>query len=401
MTEHAPASAFAGRSAPSPYPVDPKVHVTDKSLTPEIPGSVRAAIANDVAYARYALETLTKSDVSSPSRNAPSVEALGRDAIAIALGAIGAQSGIHSQVVWRQYQLSATQAERDAFRKHIFTGALGSDPKNPGPMSASSSRAVDLTAQMRQCTGEGYSEAQCCTALATPWLLLDDAKKLAADSAAWNATDQEARDGVLYSALPQRRIAESRASLAGLSTPLFELQNTKAWLAVCAPILQNAPKSLTEFKARFGDYTAGSGWDSELHPVSMAKLAPRRIYRNQAKHISVAESISEACTVRETEVVIERPDGIVDFWSYGPDGKQENHGFFPAKLGVDAVKPTPDSCMGCHYKFDSRRFDIRIPSYKALGLTLRSSRGVPQWVDGSKCAKPGEAIVWHDRPSTP
>ena len=77
------------------------------------------------------------------------------------------------------------------------------------------------------------------------------------------------------------------------------------------------------------------------------------------------------------------------------------HGFFPARLGVDAVKHTPDSCMGCHYKLDSRAFDVRAPSYVALGLVLRSSQGVPQWVDGSACARPGETQVLHVRQPEP
>ncbi len=180
----------------------------------------------------------------------------------------------------------------------------------------------------------------------------------------------------------------------------FEHQGIKAYLAVCVPIVRGAPRTLDEVKARFGHDARGHRWATEYHPISMAKLAPRRIYRSHDEKVSVAESIGEDCAVRETEVIAERSDGVLDFWSYGADGAREMHGFFPARLGVDAVKATPDSCMGCHYKLEARSFDVRVPSFVALGLTLRASQGIPQWVDGSMCARPGETIVWHVRPGT-
>lgn len=39
----------------NPYPVDPRVHVTDKSLDPMAAGSIRASVPNARAYVRYAL----------------------------------------------------------------------------------------------------------------------------------------------------------------------------------------------------------------------------------------------------------------------------------------------------------------------------------------------------------
>ncbi len=386
--------ASEGALPQATYPVDPHVHVEDKALDPTTPGAVKARVLNAVAYARYGVQTLSKDDVE-----------IGEDpsTLATMLGALGAASGVPASRTVSIYALEATDAQSESYRRHLLEGAHGASPDLP--LSPVGRRIVDLETQITACAGPGAREGSsasataeaCCAALAVPWFLLDTASKL--DAASRSTLDTEARLGTLYTALPARRVAEARARAteeSGLQP--FEHQNIKAFLAVCGPIVRHAPATLDELKARYGDFAQSGKWVTELHPISMAKMAARRIYRSRETKISVAESIGEACEVRETEVIVERPNGVLDFWSFGASGARELHGFFPAKLRVDAVKHTPDACMGCHYKLDSRAFDVRAPSFVALGLELRRSQGEPQWVDGSSCAKESETVIWHARP---
>jgi hypothetical protein len=373
------------------YPVARHAQVENKALDDWKPGSIKGRVLNAVAYARYGVQVLS-SDSAAAIPEDPS-------SIARALGALGAKSGITPARLVQLYAAESTRAEREAYRVHIQKGAHGVDASTP--LGRVGERIVDLQKQVNACTASAAGEAQvdaaaCCTALATPWFLVDAASKLAkADKL---ALQQEAGAGTLYTSLPERRIAEAAEGLADAARiQPFEHQNIKAFLSVCSPIVRKSPKTLAELKQRYGDYTKGARWTTELHPISMAKMAARRIYRSLDAKVSIAESIGETCEVRETEVVFERANGVMDFWSYGAEGAQEMHGFFPAKLRVDAIKHTPDSCMGCHYKLDSRAFTVRAPSYHALGLTLRSSQGTPQWVDGSACARKGDAIIWHEK----
>jgi hypothetical protein len=382
-------------NARSVYPVDPRVQVDDKKLDPTSAGSVNARVLNAVAYARYGVQSIANDDGEAVSEDPK--------AVVLALSALGAKSGIAPTRVASLYNIEATAAEREPLRVHVLQGAHGLGSETP--LSSVGARIVDLQAQLRACTRKEPGARQaptaeaCCQALATPWFLLDSASKM--EAPARTAWQQEAVAGTVFSEMPSRRLAEASAE-AGTDTAAklqpFRHQSIKAFLSVCHPIVRHAPQTLVELKTRYGDYAKGERWTTELHPISMAKMAARRIYRSWDTKVSVAESIGESCEVRETEVIVERANGILDFFSYGQAGTQELHGFFPAKLRVDAIKYTPDSCMGCHYKLDSRTFTVRMPSYKALGLTLRSNQGEPQWVDGSACAHKGESIVWHEKP---
>ena len=91
-----------------------------------------------------------------------------------------------------------------------------------------------------------------------------------------------------------------------------------------------------------------------------------------------------------------RTDGPMEFFSYGAKDQQAPHGYFPSAIGTEQVKLTPDSCMGCHYTFDERRFNVMAPSHEALGLRLPVRDGQPQWRDDSGCYRQGDTVVWHD-----
>jgi hypothetical protein len=352
------------------YPVDPQLHVEDKSLDASKPGTVRASVLNAVAYARYGASLLEPEVPASPST------------IAEALVVASRESAIPTATVLRAFAAEASPEAVEAYRVHAVSGARGLPASAPLPIVLR--RAATLHAQLDAC---GADAARCCAALATPWFFLDAWPSLTADARA--ALETHAADGSLHAFIADEALARSA------SQP-FEHQSIKAWLAVCAPIVRHLPATLDELRARYGDYRRDPRYTVELHPVSMAKLAPRRIYRRADMPVSIAESLGEDCAVRETELVVGR--GPLDFASYGADGRREELGYFPAQRGVDAIKPTPDSCLGCHYKLDTRAFDVRTPSYVALGLELRERQGVPQWIDGSGCRTARDRIVWHVHP---
>jgi hypothetical protein len=256
-----------------------------------------------------------------------------------------------------------------------------------GPIPRAVERLVAMR-HSRDVCAPAASAAACCRALLAPAALLDE-------PTSWTP---EQRDHVReLAARPDFAFRLVAERLAADPTQPFEHLGLRAWLGACGGEATGAPNDLAALVARYGDYRA---WPSELHPISMAKLAGRRIYRRG--RISIAESIDERCAVRETEVVIARPTGTLDFWTYDRAGHRSDTGLFPAGPGRDAVKLAPDACMGCHYKFDVRRFDVRVPSWAALQLELRYVRGVPSWRDDSVCALPGEPIKLHaPLPPTP
>ena len=355
--------------------MNPKVHVADPSLDPSRPGSVRASVPNAVAYARYGADLLEgRVDGSA-------------DVVAITrrLAAASAASGLSAARAFALYAGEASADEQEALRREVLDGALGLGPDTP--LATVGRRVADALAQKNACVADGASAAACCAALATPWFLVDAYGKLTPEArAGWSRAASEGYDAL------------AAAALAEDPQP-FEHQNIKAWLAACAGDVRHAPGDLDDLRARFGDYRSGS-WARELHPVSMAKLAPRRIYRSPDGSVAVAESIGEDCAVRETEVIVRGEGGLLDFWSFDGHGRRVGHGFFPARLRVDAIKFTPDACLGCHYKLDTRSFDVMAPSYRALGLVLRRDDGAPQWIDGSACTEKGDRVIWHERDAT-
>jgi len=180
------------------------------------------------------------------------------------------------------------------------------------------------------------------------------------------------------------------------------LQGLKAWLNVCAAQKDDAPSSLVQFQERFGRFDAeallkSGEWSAELHPRSRAKLVGRRTFRNMARSVSVAQTLAPSCEVLETEAIVRTPSGHLQFLVYDAEGKRVDHAFFPTPRGDSISRPSPQSCLGCHYTFDTRRFNVVIPSYAALNLR-GSSPGHPLPPAGSSdpfdaCLRPGETIV--------
>ncbi len=111
--------------------------------------------------------------------------------------------------------------------------------------------------------------------------------------------------------------------------------------------------------------------------------------------MSVADTLGDGCEARETEVILAVPGRAQQFWSFDAHGRNVHHGHFPVRKGVEAVRFTPDACLGCHYEFDARRFNVMAPSFEALHLVLKRKDGEPQWTDHDYCATPRDIIVRH------
>lgn len=389
----------------SPYPIDPKVHVADKSLDPLDPGSIRSSVPNAFAYARYAAALADESAARARTD---------RDVLAT-LERISREAPVRSARALHHYALALDDAAKAAAIARVSEGRDGIDV--PETMNA---RVALLRAQVESCRQEeAASEVACCRALMAPAFLVEE----------WTKLDDAGRRAAIDAASSDDFVGRYVRGRHGGPFPpsgsLFRLQGIKAWLAACAAPVAGLPRDLDALRAEIGDWRAASGdtlpprpprpprpaytprpsrtpvglsgWTVELHPTSRAKFAGRRIYRNETARISIAESLSADCEVTETEVIWERPGRELLFASYSTHagGRNVEYGHFPGAGGREAVKFTPDSCMGCHYTFDERRFVVRAPNFEALNLTPRVVGGVLRARDDSRCAKPGETLVRH------
>lgn len=331
-------------------------------------------VLNAVAYARYAAELNGDDAVGQTESSEEIVDALTRQAEtsgvdyydAVWYGRQQADDGEYAD-----YQVELTMDTR-------YTGG-------PAGLSRQGRGIIDGLHRVNLCTQDGYSGAACCQALL--WV---EALAPEVDEADYRPTAGE----VMARALAAYQSGERTAIQP------FNQANVRSWLAYCGPDAQRAPESIWEFKARFGDYTAGAGWVQELHPISPAKQAGRRIYRRRMDDgtwVSVAESINDDCSVRETETIVVSPGRQALFWVFDHHGDRGSHAYFPTRrAGQDAVRFAPDSCMGCHYTMDTRRFTVPAPSFEALNLKLYEADGEPVWRDHAHCASGTESIIYHD-----
>ena len=100
--------------------------------------------------------------------------------------------------------------------------------------------------------------------------------------------------------------------------------------------------SLEEFKQRSGF----EGWTSTVID-SRVKRVRRRLSRGfiDQRRVSIAETLSDAGEVRETEVAIERiqQQGNFEFYTYNQYGSMVLESEFPA-----GMRPSPVVCVACH-----------------------------------------------------
>ena len=245
---------------------------------------------------------------------------------------------------------------------------------------------LDGYAKLQTCQSFGHSAQDCCASL----LWLEGFRADEAQDDSWNYLEQT-------EATLDRLISESDESE---HIHPFRQSGVRAWLTDCGPKVTDSPNSLTEFKARFGDYHWDGDWTKEFHPLSPAKQAGRRIFRKvlwDGTQVSVAESTRDDCSVLETETIVKTPGEQAQFWVFQDNEVRGDHAFFPTRrAGEDAVKFAPNTCMGCHYTLDTREFKVVAPSFTALNLTLFETDGVRVWRDHSHCIESDDTLVYHD-----
>jgi hypothetical protein len=174
-----------------------------------------------------------------------------------------------------------------------------------------------------------------------------------------------------------------------VSGPAASTDLLRVWLTACQSEVLALPKTLDAFKEAFGDFKA---WPSELHPKSLVLHGGRRFYRSTDLRIRVAEGLAEDCSVTGTEGEMKRDDGTWIYFAYNVHGQLDPESKFPGVGGRVIEHLTPDSCLGCHGTFDSRRFNVPVPSYQALRLTSQLKSGKFELRDASKCRKQDEPM---------
>ena len=177
----------------------------------------------------------------------------------------------------------------------------------------------------------------------------------------------------------------------------LSLLNIKAWLNICSHILNETPTSLEKLKNNIGDYRNSKEWSSELYLTSMAKHHMRRIYRHRESDTVISETLDDQGAVFETEMITKRKNnGSLNFASYNEAGALKPYGIFRNHRGDYQIKFTPDSCLGCHFHFETREFNIIRPSFSALNL--RTSEFLsPEIIDErKKQILPGENVTIND-----
>ncbi|MEI8027494.1 MAG: hypothetical protein WCI18_14190 [Pseudomonadota bacterium] len=359
-------SSKEGVSLPGPskvYPVDPRVHVDLPSTDPLNPSTFPRDISNAFAYSRYAIGLATS---SQSLFDAKSEGELGE-----ALKNLMSASTISPEEISETYKLTLSDVEKseaskkvkDLFPESLLEGAF---PE----------KSFLFAKRIARCASDtGASQKQCCEAFLAPMLLFSD------EVLPPSYRDAKEASKIDFSSLMKE---------ADSNSAVFKHAGARVWLSQCNYPATSFPKDLADFKSQYGDY---SKWSGDLHPYSMAKQGPRRIYRQSAPSVSVAETLGENCVVRETEVVIQGPTGITTFGVFDSKGHRIEFSEFPIANGNSSIRIVPESCLGCHLKFDTRKFNVRIPSYVGLGLAVMEQHRVKIKGDLAACALPGENII--------
>ena len=363
------------------YPVSPRVHVDSPNIDPLDSANIEPSILNVTAYAEYMTQLLR-------GRAEPLRESEG---IAYFLSQKAIMSGIPFEVGLSLAQRLIDPELLDEYWSEIVPEVRGTMLSDDPPRVMQ--RIVHGETMLNICEAANYSRVACCETLA--WF-----------AALTRAEDLEQIErGELpmdYSsttvALLDRERSEVEQGDAIVVQPFVQL-GVKAWLSYCGDEIDQGPPDLNTFKQLYGDYHSDRcNWSQELHPLSAAKKTGRRIYRKdlgQGQKVSIAETINSRCEIIETEIILQEGVKPLKFWSFDRLGHRVWHAVFLRKPGEDSLRYTPDSCMGCHYTFDQRRFKVVEPSYEALNLKFMILRGEEQWEDAWDCVMPDDYVVTH------
>lgn len=330
---------------PSPYPVSVRSHAALESTNPLDPSSYTGLIPVSISHSIYAANLVAKKRLFIPSANFNP-----KTLFSFIVKESSAQK-LNSKIL--------PILENEEFPEGLVIKEYKSLAKKIGfQFQLRTVLAADrLSQQVNACSIYGSSK-NCCIALLSPWVFARGKGLPSTDSLEPN------------------------------------LVTTRAWLSVCGPVISDFPKDLIDFKSKYGHYDSSPEWTRELHPQSMAKQGGRRVFRRyegkSKNHVSVAETLDRSCGITETEVVLTEPSGLVKFFSYKDDGKLSPFGMFPMAGGRKSIRVTPESCLGCHYTFDTREFTVPIPSYRALHLRLSDSA-----TNEIHCKSQKDQLIWH------
>lgn len=284
--------------------------------------------------------------------------------------------------------------------------ALETAPKAlPAGASTSQVRFWEHKQQHDACVSANHTAVSCCRAMAWPLAVLPRFQSLSEstraqlrrDAAAALNTDSKREKLIAWQRLDPRIDASAMSedaiddSTGLVGAASYRLAGVKAWLGVCHAVLSGAPRTLEAFYSEHApNHGDSSRWHTQLHAKSRAKRQPRRVYMRHDGQLSIAETLSDSCSVSETEVILRRGDGSLNYWVYDANGQLTPESHFPAPTRggqfVTAVKLAPDSCMGCHYDFVTRQFDQLKVSADHLRLPKTDDLPV-------RCAQTGETIA--------
>ena len=352
-----------------PYPVSPRAHVDDPSTDPLDPKTFPREVANSLAYARYAVGL---------SNHLPETFQMKDDSAVISsLKSLLVTNSVKPSLIKSAYETSFIEDDVED-TPNSNNPSLEKNQKNAlGNLPADFKRLGLLKKRLQYCqVNSGESPSSCCISFLLPQLVLgdDDVPKV------YSALDSQSEINVSQFIVPTR------------SGSVFKLDRTKDWLTACSNVLNQMPDHLRDLKQKIGDYHT---WSGEFHPISLAKQRGRRIYRKENPGISVAETLDDKCQVRETEAVFTDTTNSLQFAVYDSTGKLSDFSDFPTGNGGEVARSSPEICLGCHLKFDSREFNVRIPSFAALRLSLFDQNRYHNSID---CAIDGENIFWDVTP---
>jgi len=338
--------ALPGKQSTSPYPIDPQVHAAFEGTDALNSGTYRGNIPFSLSHTIYAANLIENKRLFLAD------ESLDKETLFSYILNISNAERISSTllpILERKYDRGSLSKEFDALAKKInFHFKL-----------KTVNEADRLNQQLNSCN-RTHDKRQCCKGLLSSWVFAKG------------------------KGFPQGKHLNPN------------LVTTRAWLSICGPIISDLPKTLEEFKEKYGQFDTALDWAQELHPQSMAKQGGRRVYRKYLRKykvdISSAQTLDPKCNVTETEVVMRSPSGLMKFFGYDANGHLTPLGIFPMTQGRKSIRVTPESCLGCHYKFDSREFNVQIPSYEALQLKLNSGAS-----NEIHCKNQKDTVIWHGK----
>jgi hypothetical protein len=352
----------------SPYPVSPSVHVDDPAVDPLDPKTFPREVANSLSYARYAvglsdhrLETFKLQDDAS---------------LIASLKTLMQNSPVLPSTIKAAYEVSLTEGELLGLQvKHSHLDPNLNDNLHQN-ITADQKRYFQLKKRFEICQTTSMDHpSDCCTALLVPQLLLSEEQVPA-----------------FFSGLNQLSDIDYSKFQSPENSSIIKFLGTRDWLAVCSNVVSGMPQNIEGLKQKIGNYHT---WKGEFHPLSIAKQRGRRIYRLNDPAFSIAETLDDQCNVRETEVILTGAANSLQFAVYDTTGNLTDFSDFPSGGGRLVTRKSPDICLGCHLKFDSREFNVRIPSFTALRLSLFSQ---DQYHNSIDCAKENEAVFWDLKP---